>query len=117
LRFVLADTLALLLFALVGVLTHAASVGAFLRDAACLLVGWFAAGFVARRLLLQWLLGVALALLLRALIVGHAPPIAFVLTTYAFVLLFVYAVRFSATAWSRSRISSASAPTSSRRGS
>lgn len=112
-----ADALALLLFAVVGVLTHGAGFGAFVRDAGCLLVGWFAVGLVARRLLVQWLLGVALALALRALLVGHAPPLAFVLTTYAFVAAFVYAVRFSATWWSRSRISSASAPTSSRRGS
>jgi hypothetical protein len=99
-----ADAVALLLFALVGVLTHDASLGAFARDAACLLAGWFAAGLVARRLLVQWALGVALGLALRALIVGHAPPVAFVVTTYAFVLLFVYAVRFSATSWRRSRI-------------
>jgi hypothetical protein len=111
------DALALVVFAAIGALTHGASLGAFLRDTACLLLGWFAVGLVARRLLLQWAFGVALALLLRAVIVGHAPPVAFVVTTYGFVLLFVYAVRFSATAWSRSRISSASAPTSSRRGS
>jgi hypothetical protein len=103
-RLALLDAVALLAFAAVGVLTHGASAGAFARDAACLLVGWFAAGLVAKRLLLQWLLGVALALALRALIVGHAPPVAFVVTTYAFVLLFVYAVRFSATSWRRSRI-------------
>jgi hypothetical protein len=100
----LGDGLALVLFAAVGALTHDASLGAFARDAACLLVGWFAAGLVARRLLVQWALGVALGLALRALIVGHAPPVAFVVTTYAFVLLFVYAVRFSATSWRRSRI-------------
>jgi hypothetical protein len=52
----------------------------------------------------QWALGVALGLALRGVIVGHAPPVAFVVTTYAFVLLFVYAVRFSATSWRRSRI-------------
>jgi hypothetical protein len=103
-RLALLDAVALLAFAAVGVLTHGASAGAFARDAACLLVGWFAAGLVAKRLILQWLLGVALALALRALIVGHAPPVAFVVTTYAFVLLFVYAVRFSATSWRRSRI-------------
>jgi hypothetical protein len=103
-RLALLDAVALLAFAAVGVLTHGASAGAFARDAACLLVGWFAAGLVAKRLLLQWLLGVALALALRALIVGNAPPVAFVVTTYAFVLLFVYAVRFSATSWRRSRI-------------
>jgi hypothetical protein len=103
-RLAFLDAVALLAFAAVGVLTHGASAGAFARDAACLLVGWFAAGLVAKRLLLQWLVGVALALALRALIVGHAPPVAFVVTTYAFVLLFVYAVRFSATSWRRSRI-------------
>jgi hypothetical protein len=103
-RLALLDAVALLAFAAVGVLTHGASAGAFARDAACLLVGWFAAGLLAKRLLLQWLVGVALALALRALIVGHAPPVAFVVTTYAFVLLFVYAVRFSATSWRRSRI-------------
>ena len=103
-RLAFLDAVALLAFAAVGVLTHGASAGAFARDAACLLVGWFAAGLLAKRLLLQWLVGVALALALRALIVGHAPPVAFVVTTYAFVLLFVYAVRFSATSWRRSRI-------------
>jgi hypothetical protein len=92
----LADGLALVLFAAVGALTHDASLGAFARDAACFLVGWFAAGLVSRRLLVQWLLGIALALALRALLVGHRPPVAFVVTTYVFVLLFVYAARRTA---------------------
>jgi hypothetical protein len=92
----LSDVVALVAFAAVGALTHDASLGAFARDAACFLGGWLAAGLVTRRLLLQWLLGVAVALAARALLVGHAPPVAFVLTTYAFVLLFVYAARNTA---------------------
>ena len=92
----LSDGVALVLFAAVGALTHGASLGAFARDAACLLIGWLAAGLVTRRLLGQWLLGIASALALRALLVGHAPPVAFVVTTYVFVLLFVYAARSTA---------------------
>jgi hypothetical protein len=112
----IADAIALLAFVTVGVLTHDASWTAFVRDALCFLGGWFAAGLVSRRLLVQWLLGISAAVAVRALIVGHWSW-AFYGVALAFTLVFVYAVRFSATAWRRSRISSASAPTSSRRGS
>ena len=62
-------------------LTHDASVVAFVRDALCFLGCWFAAALVMRlysrpgrwRVLACWLTGVSAAVLLRAAIVGHWP--------------------------------------------
>ena len=42
------DAAALVVFVVVGVLTHGASAGAFGRDLACILGGWFAAALVLR---------------------------------------------------------------------
>jgi hypothetical protein len=114
----LVDALALLVFVTIGVLTHEASLAAFVRDLLCFELAWFAL----RRLpfLPRWLAAVTLAVAVRALFVGHFSA-AFYLVALAFTLLLLaasrYAVRFSATAWRRSRISSAPAPRSSRRGS
>jgi hypothetical protein len=88
----IADAVALLLFVAVGVFTHDASWTAFLRDAACFLGGWFAAGLVSRRLLVQWLVGVTAAVSVRAAIVGHWSW-AFYGVALAFTLLFVIAGR------------------------
>jgi Protein of unknown function (DUF3054) len=73
------DAAALVLFVLVGVLNHGASVGAFFRDVACILGGWFAAALVFRlyarggrwRLVGTWLVGVSAGVLLRSAFVGH----------------------------------------------
>jgi hypothetical protein len=88
----LADAVALLLFVAVGVLTHDASVTAFVRDALCFLGGWFAAGLVSRRLPVQWFLGISAAVAVRAAIVGHWSW-AFYGVALAFTLLFVLAAR------------------------
>jgi hypothetical protein len=73
------DAAALLVFVVVGVLTHDASAGAFFRDALCILGGWFAAALVFRlyqraawwRLAATWLVGISAGVLVRAAIVGH----------------------------------------------
>ena len=59
------DAAALLVFVVVGVVNHGATVGAFCRDLACILGGWFAAAIVLRlyvrggrcRLAATWLVG------------------------------------------------------------
>lgn len=73
------DAAALVVFVVVGVVTHGASAGAFFRDAGCILGGWFAAALLFRlyvaggwkRLAATWLLGVSAGVLIRAAIVGH----------------------------------------------
>ncbi|MGH3000540.1 MAG: DUF3054 family protein, partial [Gaiellaceae bacterium] len=73
------DAAALVVFVVVGVLTHHASGGAFVRDALCILGGWFAAAFAVRlyvrggraRLATTWLLGISAGIAVRAAIVGH----------------------------------------------
>jgi hypothetical protein len=102
-------------FVVIGVLTHDASATAFVRDALCILGGWFAVAAAVRlyarggwwRLGVTWLVGISAGVAVRALIVGRWPG-AFYGIALAFTLLFVlvarYAVRFSATSWRRSRI-------------
>jgi hypothetical protein len=90
----------LIVFVVVGVLTHDASLTAFLRDALCLLGGWFAVAVVVRlyarngswRLFATWLVGVSLGVLVRAAIVGHWPG-AFYGVALAFSALLVLAGR------------------------
>ncbi|HEY5100608.1 MAG TPA: DUF3054 family protein [Gaiellaceae bacterium] len=73
------DAAALLVFVVVGVLTHGASAGAFVRDLLCILGGWFAVALVLRlyvrggrsRLAATWLVGVSAGVLVRAVLVGH----------------------------------------------
>ena len=73
------DAAALLVFVVVGVLTHGASVGAFFRDVLCILGGWFVAALSFRlyqrgmwwRLGATWLAGISAGVLVRAAIVGH----------------------------------------------
>jgi len=93
------DALALLVFVAVGVATHHASGGAFVRDAACILGGWFAAALVVRlyarggrlRLAATWL-GVTAGIAVRAALVGHF-AIDFYAVALAFTALFVLAAR------------------------
>ncbi|GEM_PF-3108440 len=114
----LTDALALLVFVTAGVLTHGASLGAFLRDLLCFELAWFA--LLRLPLPARWPLATTAAVGVRAALVGHF-SVSFWLVALAFSGAFValgrYALRFSATACRRSRISAASAPRSSRRGS
>jgi hypothetical protein len=90
------DAAALVVFVVVGVLTHGASAGAFARDLLCILGGWFAAALVFRlytgggwqRLAGTWLLGVSVGVLIRAAIVGHV-AYDFWAVALAFTALFV----------------------------
>jgi hypothetical protein len=94
------DAAALVVFVVVGVLNHGASGGAFVRDAACILGGWFAAALVFRlyvrgtwwRLAATWLVGVSVGVLIRAAIVGHV-AYDFWAVALAFTALFVLAGR------------------------
>jgi Protein of unknown function (DUF3054) len=94
------DAAALLVFVVVGVLTHGASAGAFGRDLACILGGWFAAALVFRlyarggrwRLAATWLVGVSAGVLVRAALVGHV-AYDFWGVALAFTALFVLAGR------------------------
>lgn len=95
-----ADGAALLVFVVVGVLTHGASAGAFVRDALCILGGWFAAALLVRlyarggrrRFVATWFVGVSAGVLVRAAIVGHRPG-AFYGVALGFTLAFVLAER------------------------
>jgi hypothetical protein len=94
------DAAALLVFVVVGVLTHGASAGAFVRDLLCILGGWFAAAIVLRlyvrggrwRLAATWLIGVSAGVLARAAIVGHL-AVDFWGVALGFTLLFVLVAR------------------------
>lgn len=94
------DAAALVVFVVVGVLTHGASFGAFARDVACILGGWFAAALVMRlytrggwwRLVSTWALGVSVGVLVRAALVGHV-AYDFWGVALAFTALFVLAGR------------------------
>jgi hypothetical protein len=94
------DAAALLVFVVVGVLTHGASVGAFVRDLLCILGGWFAVAVVLRlyrhgtwrRLGATWLVGISAGVLVRAAIVGHL-AYDFWGVALAFTALFVLAAR------------------------
>ncbi len=94
------DAVALVVFVVVGVLTHGASVGAFFRDLACILGGWFAVAAAVRlygrggwrRLAGTWLAGVSGGVLIRAAFVGHV-AYDFWGVALAFTALFVLAGR------------------------
>ena len=79
----------------IGVLTHDASLTAFVRDLLCFEIAWFAL----RRLpfLPRWLVAVTLAVAVRALFVGRF-SVAFYLVALAFTLLFLASFRW---AWRR----------------
>jgi hypothetical protein len=99
----LVDAFALLVFVVVGVLTHDASGPAFVRDLLCILGGWFAVALALRlysragrwRLVATWLAGVSLGVLVRAAIVGHL-AVDFWGVALAFTALFVLAARLLA---------------------
>lgn len=96
------DAAALAVFVAVGVATHGASVGAFFRDLACILGGWFAVALVVglyaragrRRLAATWLAGVSVGVLVRAAFVGHV-AVDFWGVALAFTALFVLAARLA----------------------
>jgi hypothetical protein len=97
------DAAALVVFVAVGVATHGASVGAFFRDLACILGGWFAVAAVVRlytrggrlRLGATWLIGISAGVLVRAALVGHV-AYDFWGVALAFTALFVLAGRLAA---------------------
>ena len=98
------DGAAIVVFAVVGLLSHHASAAAFVHDALPLLLGWFAVAVAVqlyvrpsvRRLLVTWIVGIASGVLLRALILGRhldGKQAAFLGTSLVFTLLFVLALR------------------------
>ena len=98
------DAAAIVVFAIVGLVSHGASAGAFAHDALPLLGGWFAAALLTRlyerpslsRLLVTWAVGITTGVLVRALILGRAlngHQAAFLATSLVFTLLFVVALR------------------------
>jgi hypothetical protein len=102
----IADALAIVAFATVGLLSHdhALSVSGYARDALPILCGWFAAALAfglyrrptRRTLLLTWAVGVPLGILLRALVLGRSldsDQAIFLGITLTFTLLFVLAFR------------------------
>jgi glucose-6-phosphate-specific signal transduction histidine kinase len=78
-RTAVADGVALVAFAVIGVLTHGSSAAALGRDLLLFLGCWFAVALALRlyarpswkRLLATWLIGVSAGVLVRAAIVGH----------------------------------------------
>jgi len=101
-----ADALAIVVFATVGLLSHDHSLSAtgYARDALPVLGGWLVAALVfgayrrpsRRTLLATWIVGVPLGLLIRALVLGRAldgDQAVFLGIALAFTLLFVLALR------------------------
>jgi hypothetical protein len=102
----LADGTAIVVFALVGILSHTGDVtpGALLEDALPLLAGWSAAAAVfglyarptTRALVRTWAVGVPLGVALRAAVLGRLGEprqLAFLATTLVLTLVFVTAGR------------------------
>ncbi|MGZ4280772.1 MAG: DUF3054 domain-containing protein [Gaiellaceae bacterium] len=102
----LTDGAALVLFSVVGLLSHdgAVSASGLARDALPLLAGWFAAALLfrtyrwrsVRALLLTWVVGVPLGVALRAVVLGGAlegREAAFLAVALTFTLVFVLALR------------------------
>ena len=103
-RAIAVDALAIVVFAIVGLISHGASATHFFRDALPLLGGWFAAAFVTRlyvqpsipRLLVTWAVGITAGVLVRALILGRSlngHEAAFLAVSLTFTLLFVVVLR------------------------
>jgi peptidoglycan/LPS O-acetylase OafA/YrhL len=99
---VAADAAAILVFAIVGLLSHRGGVSGrgLARDALPLLGGWFALALLVRlytrpaawRLAATWLLGITAGVALRAAILGHThagKEGAFLAVALGFILLFV----------------------------
>ncbi len=102
----LADAAAILVFAVVGLLSHRGGISAtgLARDALPLLGGWFGTALLLRlyarpstaRLAGTWLGGVTAGVVVRALVLGHTAvgrESAFLAVSLAFTLLFVLAAR------------------------
>jgi len=102
----LADGTAIVVFALIGVVTHTGGVtpNALLEDALPLLAGWSAAAAVfrlytrptTRALLLTWAVGVPLGVAVRAAVLGRLDEprqLAFLATTLVLTFAFVAAAR------------------------
>jgi hypothetical protein len=70
----------------IGVLTHDSSLAAWIRDLLCFELAWFA--LYRLPLVARWLLGVSVAVAVRALIVGHV-SVAFYLVALGFTAAFV----------------------------
>lgn len=100
------DAVALVAFAVVGLLSHHGTVTAagLAHDALPLLAGWFAAALAFRlyrrpslsRLLATWACGVTAGVAARALVLGRSPngrEAAFLGVALSFTLLFVVALR------------------------
>jgi hypothetical protein len=105
------DAVALVAFAVVGLLSHHGTVTAagLAHDALPLLAGWFAAALVFRlytrpsvwRLLATWACGVTAGVLLRALVLGrtlNGHEAAFLGVALTFTLLFVVVLRLAVAA-------------------
>ena len=113
--FMLADAAALVLFVLVGIRGHhAGTVEGFLRNAAPLLLVWFAVAWLAhtyrrpgwRSFLRNWIVAVPVGLLVRTLIVGSPRGgrlLVFLAVGLAFTLLFLVLGRLVARIGSRGR--------------
>jgi hypothetical protein len=108
------DAAGIVVFAIVGLISHRASPLAFFHDALPLLGGWFAAAFALRlyvrptvaRLLATWAIGITAGVLVRALILGRhlgRHEAAFLAVSLVFTLLFVLAARAVASLAARSR--------------
>jgi uncharacterized membrane protein HdeD (DUF308 family) len=102
----LADTVAIVAFTIVGILSHRGSLplSAVAEDTLPLLAGWFAAAAAfqpyARRtrrsLLLTWIVGIPLGVLVRAAVLGRLDEprqLAFLATTLILSIVFVTAAR------------------------
>jgi hypothetical protein len=107
-----ADAVGIVVFTVIGLLSHHASVAAFAHDALPLLGGWFAVGLATRlyerpslrRLLVTWAVGITAGVLVRALILGRhlgRHEAAFLAVTLVFTLLFVVAARVTVSTLSR----------------
>jgi hypothetical protein len=106
------DGAAIVVFAVVGLVSHGASVTAFAHDALPLLFGWFAMALAVQlyaspsvgRLLVTWVVGITAGVLLRALVLGrdlNGKQAAFLATSLVFTLLFVLALRAATALWRR----------------
>jgi hypothetical protein len=104
-----ADAAAIVVFAVVGLLSHRGGVSAagLARDALPLLGGWFAAALALRlylrptlgRLAGTWLGGITAGVVVRAVVLGHTrvgKEAAFLAVSLAFTLVFVVAARLLA---------------------
>ena len=106
--------MAIVVFAVVGLISHGASAGAFAHDALPLLGGWFVVALAVRlyvrfsvaRLVVTWAVGITAGVLVRALILGRSlngREAAFLVVSLVFTLLFVVAARAAASAVTRRR--------------